>query len=144
MSVDEHDRLDVERYVAAPPEAVWTAWTTESGLARWWWAGWDDTTHHVDLRVGGDYRFTAPAAGIAVRGNYLAIDAPRRLEMTWVWIDDDEGEGPVETVVVELDPSGDGTRVRVHHRGPWTTDEPSERYRQGWDHVLDRLAATAS
>lgn len=133
------DDLHVSHRVAAPPEAVWDAWTTASGLARWWWSGWADTRYDVDARVGGRYRITAPAAGISVAGEYLALDPPRRIEMTWVWSDDD-GDGPIEHVVVELLPGSPGTIVEVHHRGPWATPEPSENYRQGWEHVLGRLA----
>lgn len=138
---DGLDRLCVDRLVGAAPAAVWDAWTTEAGLARWWWAGWDDTTYSVDARVGGGYRITAPAAGIEVRGDYLALEPPHRIEMTWIWSDED-GDGPVERVVVELVGEGDATRVRVLHTGPWTTPEPAANYAQGWDHVLDRLAAT--
>jgi uncharacterized protein YndB with AHSA1/START domain len=94
----------------------------------------------VDLRVGGRYRIEAPAAGIAVHGEYVVLDAPNRLEMTWVWVDED-GEGPVEQVAVDFVGEDGGTRVRVRHTGPWTTSDPSESYRQGWDHVLTMLAA---
>lgn len=136
---DPIDQLRVDRSIAAPPSRVWDAWTTEAGLARWWWSGWDDTTYAVDARVGGSYRITAPAAGIAVSGRYVALEPPHRIEMTWVWSDDD-GDGPVERVVVDLVADGDGTRVTVLHTGPWSTPEPAANYTEGWDHVLDRLA----
>jgi len=136
------NELHVDRLIAAPPDAVWAAWTTVEGLATWWWTGWDDTTYRVDLRVGGTYRIEAPRAGLSIHGEYLSIDAPHRLEMTWVWTDDD-GPGPREHVVVTLDEESGETRVTVMHTGPWSTPEPAERYREGWAHVLDRLAAVS-
>lgn len=135
------DRLEVDRIVGASPQAVFDAWTTELGLARWWWSGWDDTTYTVDARVGGTYRIAASGAGIAVSGRYVALDCPHRIEMTWVWSDED-GEGPVEHVVVEFVAEGDATRVRVRHTGPWTTTVSAANYLQGWEHVLGRLTVT--
>ncbi len=136
----EHDRLELDQRVEAPVAEVWDAWTTEAGLARWWWSGWDDTVYAVDARVGGAYRIEAPGAGIAVSGTYLGLDAPNRLEMTWIWSDGD-GEGPEERVVVELRSDGDATIVRVVHTGPWTTPQPAAGYLEGWQHVLGQLAA---
>lgn len=135
--------LCIERFVDAPPTSVWQAWTTEEGLARWWWAGWSDTTHRVDLRVGGGYRFASPTAGIAVHGEYLLVEPPQRIEMTWIWSDDGE-PGPTEHVSVELEPNGAGTTVRVRHTGPWTSASAADDYRDGWHHVLARLADTST
>lgn len=133
-----HDRLHVERVIAAPIEDVWEAWTTAEGLRRWWWAGRQDTTYEVDLSVGGTYSIAAPSAGIAVSGSYLAIDPPNTFEATWVWTDDD-GDGPAERIAVSLEPTDGGTVVRVVHTGPWTTEQPADQYRLGWNHVLDEL-----
>jgi uncharacterized protein YndB with AHSA1/START domain len=135
-----HGQLDIDKLVDASQDSVWDAWTTEAGLARWWWSGWSDTVYTVDLRVGGRYHIEAPDAGVAVHGEYVVVDAPNRLEMTWVWVDDD-GEGPLERVRVEFTNEDGRTRIRVRHVGPWTTPEPSENYRQGWEHVLAQLAA---
>lgn len=140
MAADRHDELRVERFVGAPPEAVWAAWTTETGLAGWWWAGWDDTTYDVDLRIGCRYRIASASGGVAVSGEFTDLDPPRRLEMTWLW-EDDDGTGPVEHVVVEFAEDTSGTMVTVLHKGPWSTPDPATAYQQGWDHVLDRLAS---
>lgn len=136
--------LQLDRLIGAPPEDVWRAWTTADGLATWWWHTWPGTRYTVDARVGGSYRIEAADHGIAVRGEYRVLDAPDRLAFSWIWCAEDDGvtvEGPVEEVQVTFTTDGSGTRVEVRHTGPWTTPAPAENYRQGWDFVLDALAA---
>lgn len=137
-----HDTLTLHRVVAASPARVWEAWTTEDGLASWWWTHLEDTTYAVDLRVGGTYRLEAASQGIGVTGEFLRIEEPRRLEMTWVWLE--EGEpGEVEKVTVTFTPEDDAsTRIDLVHTGPWTTAEPAESYAQGWGFTLDQLQRT--
>jgi uncharacterized protein YndB with AHSA1/START domain len=142
MSADRFDELVVERVIDAPVERVWGAWTTEAGLATWWWTGWDDTTYEIDLRVGGRYRITADSVGIEVSGEFVEVAPPHRLVITWVW-EDADGRGPVERVAVDLIDAGSRTVVRIHHSGPWTTADPASDYEQGWNHVLDSLSNTS-
>jgi len=47
------------------------------------------------------------------------------------------------TVEVTLAPDGDGTHVRLVHRG-LQTPEMREQHRQGWDHYVARLAVAAA
>ena len=138
------DSLRLERVVSAPPERVWEAWTTAEGLASWWWSHWPDTTYAVDLRIGGAYLIENPTHGVGVTGEFVSIDEPRSLEMTWVWLDDGD-RGDVERVAVTFTPEGDtSTRVTVVHTGPWTTPEPAENYALGWNVTLDQLGARFS
>ena len=141
MATDRLDQLTIERLIDAPIDSVWRAWTTEAGLATWWWAGWNDTTYDVDLRVGGTYRISAPSVGISVSGEFIDVSPPHHLHMTWIW-EDDDGTGQTEHVTVNLDEHESRTNVKVHHSGPWTTTEPASNYRQGWNHVLDALSTT--
>lgn len=143
MAADHHGQLVVRQVVHAPPAIVWRAWTTAEGLATWWWASSGDTTYEVDARVGGAYRISLASAGIAVSGEYLVLDAPHRLEMSWVW-EDGDGAGPVERVEVSFDGDESATSVSVRHTGPWSSPEPAANYRQGWQHVLGALATSPS
>lgn len=141
MSADRFGELVVERMIEAPVDAVWEAWTTASGLATWWWTGWEDTSFEIDLRIGGRYRITAPSVGVGVSGEFVELAPPHHLVMTWVW-EDADGNGPVERVTVDLTDDGAFTVVRVHHSGPWATAESAADYEQGWNHVLAALADT--
>jgi uncharacterized protein YndB with AHSA1/START domain len=130
--------LRIERIVPAPPERVWSAWTTAEGLASWWWSFLDGTTYAVDARVGGSYRIDSPKAGIGVHGEYLSLDAPHRFTATWIWVDDGT-DGEVETISVSLAEHPSGTKLTIVHEGPWTTREPMDAYEQGWQDTLSQL-----
>lgn len=135
-----HDVLTMQRTFAADRDRVWRAWTTTEGLATWWWAHLPGTTYAVDLRVGGGYRIEAASAGIGVTGEFLEVDAPGRLVLSWTWLDDGV-PGADERVELTFTAIGDGTRLDLRHTGPWTTPQPVEDYRTGWTSTLDSLQA---
>ena len=66
------DRIVVEQHVPADPTAVHAAFTSADALARWWWPHLPDTTYAVDGRTGGAYEIRSAAAGIGVRGDFVA------------------------------------------------------------------------
>ena len=139
--------LVITRLVPATPEQLWLSWTTEPGLATWWWHTWPDTRYRVDARVGGEYRIEAADHGFGVRGTFEAVEAPSRLVFSWVWYELADGvasEEPDDQVQVVFTPHPTGTLQQLTHTGPWTDDEAAENYRQGWAFVLDALAGTGA
>lgn len=59
------------------------------------------------------------------------------------WGRDDEGaETPpgASTVEITLLPDGDGTLLRLAHRG--LSEDEARSHREGWDYFLPRLAAS--
>jgi hypothetical protein len=51
-----------------------------------------------------------------------------------------EGDEEVSTIVFELEPYGDGTRLHLNHHG-FTRPEEVDQNEAGWSHQLDRLEA---
>ena len=49
---------------------------------------WRARPYAVDLRVPRSYRLEATSHGIGVTGEFLHIQEPHHLQMTWVWPDD--------------------------------------------------------
>ena len=48
----------ITRLIAAPPELVFDAWTDPKQIGRWWGPnGFTTTTHSMDVRPGGVWRF---------------------------------------------------------------------------------------
>lgn len=136
--------LRIERLIAAPPGAVFDAWTTQAALERWYADG-DDFVARVtelDVRVGGRYRIEFGPAGAdpyVEHGEYLEVDRPRRLVMTET-LDGVEAPWRDTRVTVELHDDGGKTRlVLIHERFPTTAHR--DLAAGGWPGFLDRIAA---
>ena len=122
--------------IDAPPEAVFEYFVDPAKVTRWMGEAAD-----IVAQVGGTYRLTID--GNVTSGELVEFEPPRRVAFTWGW----EGGGPVppgsSTVDVQLERDGDGTLVRLTHRG--LPDQPMrELHREGWDRFLHQLAAAAA
>ena len=103
------------RFVAASPETVWRCWTEPELIKRWLGPRYLTTTVcEIDLRVGGAWRFvhTAPdGTDHSFHGEFLEIDAPRKLGRTFVY--DPWPEASIEEWL-EFEPVEGGTMLRGH------------------------------
>jgi uncharacterized protein YndB with AHSA1/START domain len=127
--------------IAAPPERVFRALTTEE-LTQWWGSPeeYRTTGYTADLRPGGRWRTVGvgrDGTEFAVEGVFREIDRPRRIVQTWVapW------DGNNETIITyTLDPIEGGTRVTVRHEGFGERRESCRGHGEGWERVLGWLA----
>jgi len=126
--------LQLRRTLAFPPERIWRALTDPAALAAWFWPERFDTTVAADVRVGGRYRIDGPGAGMAVSGEYVAVEPPNRLVFTWSW----DGEADETLVSVELTPSEAGTELLLTH-ARFADDTERDNHAKGWADCLDRL-----
>lgn len=127
--------LRIHRVLPAPPERVWRALTDPAALVEWFWPRASyGTVAETDPRPGGKYRIDAPKAGIAAEGEYVTVEPPHRLVMTWRWADE-----PTETLVtIELEDTAEGTALTLLHEH-FDTDEARDGHEQGWSDCLDRM-----
>ncbi len=130
--------LVVTQAVRTDPGTTYAAFTSAEGLARWWWPHIPDTIYAVDGRIGGAYDIRSEAAGIGVRGEFLDLEKPRLIRMTWIWLDGGE-ESPTEEVRMGFTERGAETLVTVEHALATASGDGSD-LREGWESVLDRLA----
>lgn len=130
----------IDRVIEAPPEAVFDALTDPAKFARWMGPeGSDTTVEELSLTLGGRLAFSVRMPdGLQFRlyGFYEEIEEPRRLVHSWGMDGDDE----ISTVVWELEPHGDGTRLLLTHHG-LTRPEQVAQNEAGWSHQIDRLEA---
>lgn len=127
--------IEAETVIAASPQQVWLALTTQT--AAWWGAPYERGEAEdivLDARPGGLLLERWADGGGAVWGTVTAVRQDQRLEI--------EGPigmaGPVTGVVrITLDPQGEGTVVRLSHEAVGKVDyETQRRYSLGWDDLL--------
>jgi uncharacterized protein YndB with AHSA1/START domain/putative intracellular protease/amidase len=128
----------VEREIAAPPHAVYQAWTSGQFLGQ---------DRQVQPRIGGPYEIYFLDAADGERGGegcrILAMEPDRLLVFTWNSPPGFATRGQHTQVVVTLEPTAQGTMVRLSHighgQGPeW--DANRDYFGQAWPRVLQSLS----
>jgi uncharacterized protein (TIGR03086 family) len=129
-------RLEKSVVVPLSPDETFALITEPSRLRRW-----QAITARVDLRAGGEYRWTI-VPGATAGGAFTEIERGRRVVFSWGWEGSAELPPGASTVSITLEPSAGGTIVRLVHEG--LTDEQAASHAEGWSHYLDRLAKAAA
>ena len=135
--------LDVDQLIDARPGTVFRLLTEPDLYARWFGPpGSAVTVEEMEVALGGRLlaRIEFPDSGVVARieGFYEVIDPPRTLVHTWRGV----GEELVTVVRFELEPVGDRTRLRLHHRG-FVDPVELEQHRGGWTELVAQLARLA-
>ena len=154
MTVHKLDpKLDLvlERVVDVPPALVWEAWTKPEHLRHWFTPKpWTVAHCEVDLRPGGIFRTVMRGPDGEehdAAGCYLEVVPQQRL----IWTDAllpgyRPSANPFFTAIVELEPSGKGTRytaTAIHRDEDGRKKHEEMGFHQGWGTVLDQLVEYA-
>ncbi len=102
---------------------------------------WQVITARVDLRAGGDFRWTI-IPGNSAGGTFTEVDPGRRVVFTWGWEGSADLPLGASTVIITLEPAAGGTLVHLVHEG--LTGEQAASHAEGWNHYLDRLVLAAT
>ena len=102
---------------------------------------WQVITARVDLRAGGDYRWTI-IPGNSASGTFTEVEPGRRVVFTWGWEGSAELPPGASTVTITLEPADGGTLVHLVHEG--LTGEQADSHAVGWNHYLGRLVRAAA
>ena len=137
--------LRKEIVVDAPLAEVWNAWTTGEGLR------FTSDESNVELRIGGPYEWflNLPPDENRLRGGegarILAFLPEEMLAFSWTFPPATPGlraQRATTQVVVLLDESEDGVRVRLAQHG-WQDGEEWQRgyeyFDDAWGRVLENL-----
>ncbi len=123
-------------FVPLGPDETFALVTRPERLRRW-----QAVTARVDLRAGGEYRWTI-IPGHTARGTFTEVEPGKRVVFTWGW----EGAGDLPpgalTVIITLEPAPGGTILRLVHEG--LTGEQAASHAEGWNHYLGRLTDAAA
>jgi len=142
MTAPGQPTVRVERDIAAPPAAVFAAWTDADSL-RVWMAPEPLSVGDAecDPRVGGAFRIVMidESGAIEHTGVYEQLDPPHRLVFTWRA--DHLGEA-VTRVTVDLTAIPTGTRMVIEHDG--LPVDARSGHEHGWTSISGRLARVFS
>lgn len=125
------DSIDID----APPETVFTYLTTNDGITAW-------MGQYADLDPTPGGRFAVDIAGYPVRGEYLHVEPPHRVVISWGFPGSDALPAGSSTVEFRLTEISTGTRVDLCH-----SDLPETEVRghaHGWANFLPRLATAGT
>lgn len=140
MTAESGYVVRIERTFSASAEAVFDAWTSPEVMRRWLHCrpDWNTPEAEIDLRVGGKVRVVMrkpDRTKSEARGEYVLIDRPHRLVMTWTFADDPTNEQLIELSFTEA--GGATTVLLVNSR--ISTGERREGQDWGWQGCLDEL-----
>ncbi len=138
MSVTEPARtIDLRVRVAAAPPEVFRYFVEPERYVRW-----QGVRAELDPRPGGIFKVWMDADTVA-SGEYLELEAPKRLVFTWGWEGDPNVPPGSTTVEVTLEADGEETILRLRHRG-LPDDATVATHDEGWRLFTGRLAIVAA
>lgn len=117
--------------IQARPEAVFEHLVTEEGLTAW-------MGHRADLDPTPGGRFAVDIAGHPVRGEFLHLEPPHRVVVTWGFAGSEDLPTGASTVEFRLTATASGTRVDLRHSDLPEPEVPGHAH--GWANFLPRLA----
>lgn len=133
--------LVIRRSFDTDIETLFRALTDPEALKEWFGPG-ETRAHHAesDLRVGGRWALAIIGENAEehyVSGEYVEIDAPRKVVFTWAWRSTPDR---VSQVTYALSPAGEGrtTLTLTHER--FADTEARDRHAHGWNACLGKLA----
>ncbi|HUG14302.1 MAG TPA: SRPBCC domain-containing protein [Thermomicrobiales bacterium] len=137
MEQEDSGTIEREIRVNAEPDTVFEFLTDPEKLVQWM-----GTTAELEPRPGGKFRLSYDGEHVA-RGEYMEIDRPRRVVLSWGW----EGEGAAtqpgaSVVTFSLVADGNDTIVRMTHSG--LVGDEIASHSAGWDMFLPNLVGAGS
>jgi len=134
------------RQIRARPSTVFDLLSTAEGLTAWWGPGdFPVLSAEADVRVGGRYRArfrTIDGAEHECAGEFLEVEAPLCIAMTWRWTSggDPEEVGAVSRLELRLRATDTGSELTLIHADLRNAASQAS-HRGGWTGALDKLVA---
>ena len=132
--------LILRRTFPATRHRVFQAWIKPKALEQWFRPpGMSMTVSKLEAHVGGSFRFDVED-GNSLVGTYLQIVPPEKLVFTW-------SEGAIREresiVTIDFLEQGSETEVVLTHE-QISASHMHERFKAGWQTLLDALASALS
>jgi uncharacterized protein YndB with AHSA1/START domain len=132
------DTKVIERVITiqAPPETVFRFLVDPVQYIRW-----KGKLAELEPLPGGKFRVEFATTKDIAAGKFIEVIPPRRVVFTWGWEGNEHVPPGTSTVEIDLLPEGNGTRLRLVHRG--LPDDALASHAEGWDYFLPRLEDVA-
>ncbi len=127
--------FETEVDIDASPDEVFRHLIDPQAMVQW-------IGQHAVLEAHPGGRFEIDVNGVPVRGQYVAVEPPRRVVVTWGMAGNEDLPPGSTEVEFTLAAEGEGTRLRLVHRN--LPDSQAPQHAEGWAHFLPRLASVAS
>lgn len=144
--------LKISRFIKAPRERVFEAWTDPDQLMKWMGPGPSYLiSAKADVRPGGSYVFEMNTVGcghenapglVGIRGVYKEVRKPSKLVFTWAWVDNPTASDGETTITIDLAEVQGGTQLTLTHEG-FATEESRDAHNMGWTGTIDKLEQQA-
>ena len=121
--------------IGAPPEVVFRYLTTNTGMTAWM-----GQHASLDPRPGG--LFSVDIAGYAIRGEYLQVEPPTRVVVSWGIEGTADLPAGASSVEFRLTAIERGTHLELIHSN--LPESAVAGHRDGWEHFMPRLQLAAS
>ena len=137
--------LSITRLLNAPPELVWEVWTKPEHIANWWGPiGFSTTTHEMDIKPGGVWRFMMHGPeGKDYPNKIVFIEVVKPELLVYKHTGEDHTENVRFHVTVNFKKQGNKTKLTM--RSLFESPEELERVikeygaREGMKQTVDRL-----
>jgi len=133
--------LTYVRRIRATPAKVWNAFVDPRELVHWWGPDAGPTlSAETDVRIGGAFKIvfrTMAGEQFESHGEYLELDPPRRLVMSFWFSVAPDVRSRVTVSIVAVD---DAVEVTVKHDG-FSDDGLPATHEEGWKGALAKMAA---
>ncbi len=134
--------VEIKRFIKAPRDRVYAAWTDPAQMRQWFGPENVQTRELIaDARVGGTFRWdliNADGEEMTMRGEFRELKSNEKVVFTWQWEDDEDWENHISIVTVELDDADGGTELRLTHE-QLPNEESRDGHTRGWNSALDKL-----
>jgi len=99
---------------------------------------WLAVSARVDLRAGGEFRWTLTPMAVAA-GRVVEIEPGRRIVLGFAF--ETSATPRTDTVTITIEPAEGGTLVRLAHEG--LPEDHADGVLEGWTHFFERLERAA-
>ena len=120
--------------IEAPPEVVFEHLTSAEKMVSW-------MGQHSRLRPIPGGEFAVDINGYLVRGEYLEVERPRRVVVSWGMAGTEDLPPGSSQVAFTLTPTATGTHLELVHSG--LPETRAHGHATGWANYLARLRSAA-